>query len=82
MPVGTGNIVQVYSKTFSSVFGLKQKKIHVLVNRVKNGELTYEEKRGNKIKHRKYSEDIVKLIKEHVATFYPTMEEHNPKKNI
>ncbi|CAH2207420.1 jg21599, partial [Pararge aegeria aegeria] len=75
LPDGKGNIIQVCRKTFSSVFGLKQKKIHVLVNRIKNGELTYEEKRGNKIKHRKYSEDIVKLIKEHVATF-PREESH------
>lgn len=75
LPDGSGNILPVCRKTFASVFDLKQKKIHGIVQRIKNGEMTYIEKRGNKTKFRKFGPQIEEDIKQHIDTF-PRQESH------
>ena len=49
VPSGDGDIVQVCSKTFSEVFSLTKKKLHVILQKKKTGECIYADKRGRKV---------------------------------
>ena len=69
IPDGQGDLVQVCRGTFSEIFSLTQKKIQILTEKKKKGLTTYKETRGNKTKHRKYSEEIEKHVIEHMNLF-------------
>lgn len=53
-------------KTFSKVFALTAKRLQVLNEKKKSGECVTVEKRGNKTKNRKISNDMIKNVIAHI----------------
>lgn len=69
LPDGKGNIVQVCKKTFLEVYGITKRRIETLVKAKKSGDVVYKEKRGNKKKMRKFTENDEELVIEHIQSF-------------
>lgn len=69
VPKGAGEIVQVCRKTFEEIFDVTHRKIQTLSEKKKAGQLVYEEKRGNKKMHRKYTEEDESKIVDHINMF-------------
>ena len=80
VPSGDGDIVQVCSKTFSEVFSLTKKKLHVNLQKKKTGECIYADKRGRKVGTEvKYTDNNCKTVIAHIQSS-PTDESHYTRK--
>lgn len=75
VPDGKGNHVQVCKQTFQEIHGITKRRVETLVKAKKDGDVTYIERRGNKTKERKYNNDDVLRIVNHIESF-PKEESH------
>lgn len=75
LPTGDGNIAHVCKVTFMEVFGITRRRTLTLVTAKKSGEVVYVEKRGNKVKNRKYTEEDEQCVITHINAF-PRDESH------
>lgn len=75
MPDGEGDVVEVCKKTFCNIFQITKRRVATLVELKKGGNIQYVETRGNKVKHRKFTEGDEKTVIDHVNSF-PRQESH------
>lgn len=66
VPNGEGELIQVCKGTFRKIFSLSEKRVQGLVTLKQTGNPMYTENRGNKIKHRKFSESDKQTVCEHI----------------
>lgn len=69
IPDGEGDVLEVCRKTFLDIFGFTARRVATLIKFKKAGSMEYVEKRGNKLKHRKYNEVDEQSVVDHVNSF-------------
>lgn len=74
VPDGQGNLKKVCKKTFMEIFAISPQKITTLVNRLKQGNTTFKDKRGG-LKTFKYTVLDRNMVKSHINSF-PRVESH------